>query len=314
MNLGTEKNKKVMMRSRATFKDTLSLDILTLPALILVFLFNYVPMFGVIIAFKNFNPNLGVFKSEWVGLDNFKFFFESSDAFRITRNTVLYGFAFQIIGILAAVGLALLIYEVKSRAASKFYQTTYIIPTFISWVLVAYIVYALLNPTLGIFNQILVFFGKDAIDWYAEPAYWPVILTITNVWKTVGMNSIIYYAALMGVDQSLFEAARVDGANKWHEIIHIKIPELSSVMIIVLILGMGNIIRGDFGLFYQVPKDVGVLYPTTDIIDTYVYRGLQGSNMGTSAAVGLFQSVVGLFLIITTNAIVKKIDNEKSMF
>lgn len=285
-----------------------------IPAAVLIFLFNYVPMFGLIMAFKDFNPNLGILGSKWNGVENFKFFFQSQDAFQITRNTVLYGFTFQITSIFFAVCLALLMYEVKQRLACKVYQTMFIIPNFLSWVLVAYIVYALLNPSLGVVNKILAVFGKDGIDWYSKTEAWPFILTICNTWKHIGMNSIIYYAALMGIDNALYEAARMDGANKFQEIIHITIPELTSVIIIVFILGMGNIIKGDFGLFYQVPKDVGILYPATDIIDTYVYRGLQGGNLSVSAAVGLFQSVVGLILVVATNAIVKKIDSEKSMF
>lgn len=311
--INTKKNVKTKL-SAAAKKETRTLTMFIIPAAVLIFLFNYIPMFGLTMAFKDFNPNLGIFGSEWNGLENFKFFFQSQDAVRITRNTVLYGFTFQLTSIFFAVCLALLMYEVKRKLACKIYQTMFIIPNFISWVLVAYIVYALLNPSLGIVNNILALFGKEGVDWYSKTEAWPYILTICNIWKNIGMNSIIYYAALMGIDNSLFEAARVDGANKFQEIIHITIPELTSVIIIVFILGMGNIIRGDFGLFYQVPKDVGILYPATDIIDTYVYRGLQGGNLSVSAAVGLFQGVVGLILVVTTNAIVKKIDSEKSMF
>lgn len=311
--INTKKNTRHNL-SRAMKKETRVLSMFIIPAAVLVFLFNYVPMFGLIMAFKDFNPNLGILGSKWNGLENFKFFFQSQDAFQITRNTVLYGFTFQITSIFFAVCLALLMYEVKRRLACKIYQTMFIIPNFLSWVLVAYIVYALLNPSLGVVNKVLEVFGREGIDWYSKTEAWPFILTICNTWKHIGMNSIIYYAALMGIDNALYEAARMDGANKFQEIIHITIPELTSVIIIVFILGMGNIIKGDFGLFYQVPKDVGILYPATDIIDTYVYRGLQGGNLSVSAAVGLFQSVVGLILVVATNAIVKKIDSEKSMF
>lgn len=311
--INTKKNTRHNL-SRALKKETRVLSMFIIPAAVLVFLFNYVPMFGLIMAFKDFNPNLGILGSKWNGLENFKFFFQSQDAFQITRNTVLYGFTFQITSIFFAVCLALLMYEVKRRLACKIYQTMFIIPNFLSWVLVAYIVYALLNPSLGVVNKVLEVFGREGIDWYSKTEAWPFILTICNTWKHIGMNSIIYYAALMGIDNALYEAARMDGANKFQEIIHITIPELTSVIIIVFILGMGNIIKGDFGLFYQVPKDVGILYPATDIIDTYVYRGLQGGNLSVSAAVGLFQSVVGLILVVATNAIVKKIDSEKSMF
>ncbi len=294
---------------------TIELTLFSIPALVLIFIFNYIPMGGVIIAFKNFNPNLGILKSQFVGFENFKFFFESNDAWRVLRNTVLYGIDFQITGIIAALALALVLYEVKSRFALKAFQTIMILPHFLSMVLVAYIVYAVLNPNYGVLNSLIVLFGGDAVDWYSEYKYWPVILTVTNIWKHVGMNSIMYYAALMGIDESLFEAARIDGANKWQEIRYIKIPELSSIICILLILGIGTLINGDFGLFYQVPMNIGILYPTTDIINTYVFRGLQqANNMGMTGAVGLFQSVISLILVVSSNMIVKRINPDNSMF
>ena len=248
-------------------------------------------------------------------VENFRFFFESNDAWRVLRNTVLYGINFQITGIISALALALVLYEVKSRLALKTFQTIMILPHFISMVLVAYIVYAMLNPNYGVLNSVINLFGGESIDWYSNYKYWPVILTVTNIWKHVGMNSIMYYAALMGIDESLFEAARIDGASKWQEVRYIKIPELSSIICILLILGIGSLISGDFGLFYQVPMNIGILYPTTDIINTYVFRGLQqANNMGMTGAVGLFQSVVSLILVVTSNAIVRKINPDNSMF
>ncbi len=293
----------------------IELTLFSLPALLLVFVFSYLPMVGIIIAFKDFNPNLGIFKSAFVGFENFRFFFESNDAWRVLRNTVLYGINFQITGIISALALALVLYEVKSRLALKTFQTIMILPHFISMVLVAYIVYAMLNPNYGVLNSVINLFGGESIDWYSDYRYWPVILTVTNIWKHVGMNSIMYYAALMGIDESLFEAARIDGASKWQEVRYIKIPELSSIICILLILGIGSLISGDFGLFYQVPMNIGILYPTTDIINTYVFRGLQqANNMGMTGAVGLFQSVVSLILVVTSNAIVRKINPDNSMF
>ena len=311
----TIKTNKRQKKNSVLFKDNLQLFVLTLPCIILVFIFAYLPMAGITIAFKDFNPNLGIFKSDWVGFENFKFFFTSQDAWRVLRNTILYGIDFQIVDMFAALALAILLYNIKSTFALKYYQTTFILPHFLSMVLVAYITYALLNPTAGILNMVLTTIGFDAKMWYSEPKYWPFILTIVQVWKNVGMKTIIYYAALMGIDETLFEAARVDGASKWHEIRYIILPEMSSVICILLILGVGSLISGDFGLFYQIPMNIGVLYPTTDIINTYVFRGLQqATNMGMTAAVGLFQSVISLILVVGSNMIVKKINEENSLF
>lgn len=299
---------------KAVIIENLELFILTLPAIIYIFILNYIPMFGVIIAFKDFKYNKGIFGSEWNGLKNFDFFFKSQDAFRITRNTVLYGITFLVLGIICAMIIALMLFEIRKKAALKAYQTIMILPNFLSWVIVAYIAYILLNPTLGVINQIIGLFGGEGPDWYSNPAYWPFILTAFNIWKGIGMNSIMYYAALMGIDDSLFEAATIDGANKMQQIIHISIPALVPIATILMILGIGGIIRGDFGLFYQLPRDIGTLYPTTDIIDTYVFRGLRTGDLSITTAVGFFQSFVGLALVLGTNAIVKKINPDHAMF
>jgi putative aldouronate transport system permease protein len=190
-----------------------------------------------------------------------------------------------------------------------------ILPHFLSWVIVGYITYILLEPSIGVFNQALNFFHLEKINWYLEPKYWVAILPVVNVWKTIGLNCIMYYAALMGIDEQLFEAATVDGASKWKQIKYITIPSLVPLMTILTILHIGNIIKGDFGLFYNIPRNVGLLYPTTDIIDTYIYRGLQtGDDIGITTAVGLFQSLVGFIMVVATNKIVKKISPENSLF
>ncbi len=288
--------------------------ILTLPALVYFFIFCYIPMFGVIIAFKDYSYSAGILGSQWVGLKNFTFFFASQDAWRLTRNTVGYALLFIVAGTIAPVLIALLLNEIKSRTAIKFYQTTMILPYFLSWVIVGYITYILFNPKLGIMNQILAAFGLDGVDWYSEPKYWPAILTIVNTWKSVGMNSIFYYSALLSVDQSLYEAAHIDGANKAQQMWHISLPALRSIVTILTILAVGNIFRGDFGLFYQIPRNVGLLYPVTDIIDTYLYRGLRYGDVSITAAVGLFQSVVGMVTVIITNYCVRKISPEQALF
>ncbi len=306
--------KKKKSRWKA-FKDNAELSALLIPGIILLITFCYIPMFGVIIAFKDYRNNLGIFGSKWVGFQNFKFFFTSQDAWRIARNTVGYGILFIILGIIAAVFVAILLYEVKSRGALKFYQTSMILPHFLSWVIVGYITYILLEPNMGVFNQIIRACGGEGLQWYSEPKYWVFILPLVNLWKNVGLKCIMYYAALMGIDRELFEAAEIDGANRFKQILHITLPSLVPLMVILTILDVGHIIKGDFGLFYTIPRDVGLLYPTTDIIDTYVYRGLRtGDDIGITTAVGLFQSVVGFIMVVGTNLIVKKISPENSLF
>lgn len=265
-------------RKWQVFKNNFELLLLTIPALILFIMFKYIPMFGIVLAFKNYRYDKGIWGSDWSGFKNFEFFFRSQDAFRITRNTVGYSLLFMIIGTAAAVIVALLLFEIMDhKVATKFYQTVMILPRFLSWVVVGFVVYALLNPVHGIFNQILGFLGQDPIQWYAEAKYWPTILTSANVWNGIGMSTIIYYAGLMGTDKELYEAAEIDGANRLMQTWYISIPAIIPIITILNILAFGNLFSGDFGLFYQIPRDVGVLYPVTDIINTYVYRGLRGA-------------------------------------
>lgn len=287
--------------------------ILVLPALIYILIFNYIPMFGTLIAFKDYRYNLGILGSEWVGFDNFKGFFTSQDAFIVTRNTVGYGLLFLVLKIMCAVLIAVLLYEINNKLSLKFYQTTMILPNFMSWVVVGYISYILLGSN-GVFNGFLTNMGIEPIKWYSETKYWPYILSAFSVWKSVGMDSVVYYAALMGLDKAVFEAADIDGASKVQKTWYITIPSLIPTIMILLILGMGGIIKGDFGLFYQITGDSQLLYPVTDVIDTYVYRGIRTGDLGASSAVGLFQSVVGLILVVVTNLVVKKISPENSMF
>ncbi len=306
---------RLKQKKKGTMRDNLEFLAIASPGILLLFLFNYLPMFGVIIAFKNFNPNLGILKSKWNGLENFKFFFTSPDAFRIIRNTVLYALDFMFVVLIFAVILALMFYALKSRAAIKTYNTIVILPNFLSMVLIAYIVYAFLNPVSGILNKFLAFCGKtEMTDWYSKPEAWPIILTIVKVWQSIGMQSIIYYASLMSIDESLFEAAEIDGASKMQQIWYISLPHLVPVMTIQTILAFGGIFSGDFGLFYQTTMNVGTLYPTTDIINTYVFRGLKNGNMSVSGAIGLVQSVLGLIMVVAVNKIVQKISPENSLF
>ncbi len=277
-------------------------------------------MGGLIIAFKNYKFNLGIFGSEWVGFSNFKFFFESSVFVELVRNTLLNNLLFIIVGVLASVFVALLLFELNSRNATKIFQTLLITPHFMSWVIVAYMVYAILNPSYGYLNQILAMFGQEKIDWYSKPNAWPWILVITNTWKNVGMDSVVYYAALMGVDVALFEAAEVDGANKLQRNWHIVLPSIVPLIVMLTILKIGSIFRADFGLFYSVTQDGanGNLFKTTNVIDTYIFRtfrdGKTGNSYGLTTAVGLLQSLVGMVLVIITNWGAKKVDKDLGLF
>lgn len=296
------------------FKSNWELLALCLPALICYILFAYMPMGGLVMAFKDFRYDLGIFGSPWNGTKNFDFLMKSVDLWRIIRNTVLYSAAFIVVGLISNVSVALLLFEISSRKALKIYQTIMTLPNFLSWVIVGYITYALFNPVLGVLNQVLAVLNTNPVNVYIDIKYWPFILAFVNIWKNIGMGCIIYYAALVGIDPLLYEAARIDGASRWQQTWHISIPGLIPLMTIMTIMAIGSMFGGDFGLFYQIPRNVGVLYETTDIIDTYVFRGLKTGNFAMSSAVGLVQSVVGLVLILLTNLAVKKISPENSLF
>lgn len=273
--------------------------------------FCYIPMVGILIAFKDYNYRLGIFASEWVGLKNFEFFLRSNDALIVTRNTIFLNILFTAVCTFCALLLAVLLYNLRSRLKTKIFQTIYITPNFVSMVVVAYIVYSILNPQYGVANQLITALGAKGVDWYAEPKFWPGILTIVNVWKGIGMSSVIYYSALMGIDETLFEAAKVDGANKFRLTVNVMIPSILPIIVIYLILSVGNIFRGDFGLFYLVTQDSALLYDVTDVVDTYVYRTLmESNNTSLSAAIGLLQSVVGCVLVLLTNWIANRVDKD----
>ena len=297
------------------WRDRLQLYVLALPTVVLLALFSYIPMFGIIMAFKNYKVPKGILGSDWYGLRNFDFLFRSQDAWRITRNTLGLNFLFIVAGIVCSVAFALIMYEVKRARWVKLYQSVSILPNFLSWVAVSYILYSILDPSKGILNQIIVSLGGKAVAWYSVPRYWPVILLIVNLWHSVGINSIMYYAALMGIDEELFEAAELDGANKLQCVLYVSIPGIVPVILILSILSVGNIFRADFGLFYSVTKNMGALYPTTDVIDTYVFRALmEVGNVGMASAASLVQSVVCMFTLVLTNLIVRAISPENSLF
>ncbi|MEG2699392.1 MAG: ABC transporter permease subunit, partial [Ruthenibacterium sp.] len=247
-------------------KDNFQYLTLALPTILLLGVFSYWPMYGVILAFKDFKVTQGIWKSPWVGLKNFDFFFQSQDAWRITRNTLGLNVLFITVALICSVAFALVMFEVTKAWQVKMYQTVSILPSFLSWVAVSYIVYALLDPDKGVLNQVIVQLGGTGISWYTEPKYWPAILAITQVWHNIGLSSIIYYAALMGTNSELFEAAEIDGASKMQRIWHISLPQLVPIITIMTLMDIGKVFRADFGLFYNVTRNVGVLYPTTDVI------------------------------------------------
>ena len=293
-----------------------ALVVLALPGVLLMLINNYLPMFGIFLAFKDLNYTEGIWGSKWIGLDNFKFLFASNDAWLIIRNTLLYNISFLIINTILAVMLALLLNEVKNKFASKFFQSTVILPNFISMVIVGYIVYGFLNPELGFINKfILEPFGLDSRNWYAEAQHWPYILTIVNTWKGVGYSAVVYLAAIVGIDSEYYEAAVIDGASRWKQMTKITIPLIAPIIIIMTLLAIGRIFNADFGLFYQATMASGMIKETTDVIDTYVYRALMVTgDTGLASSAGLLQSVVGFTLVITVNLVVRKFSKENALF
>ena len=288
---------------------------MSMPGILHLFIFAYLPMFGIIIAFKDFRFDKGIFGSDWIGLYNFKFLFSQAVAARITRNTVGYHFLFMITGMVASLTIALLMNEVQAKLRARFYQSAMFLPHFISYVIVTYFVFSFLNLETGMVNRILERMGIDRIRWYGEPDYWPGILTIVQIWKGTGYGSILYLAVMLGISPEYYEAARIDGANKLQQIWAITLPMLVPIIVIQVLLSMGSMFRANFGLFYNVPMNRTALYPTTDVIDTFVYRALlQMGDMGMSAAAGLYQSGVGFVLVIVSNWAVRRIDPERALF
>ena len=287
-----------------------------LPGLLYLLINNYLPMPGIILAFKKVNWRLGIFGSKWNGLKNFTFLLSSGQLATIVRNTVLYNLAFIVIGTVLAIAVAILLNEVRSKAANRIFQTLILLPYLMSMVVVSYLAYAFLSVETGyVNNAILPALGMEPIRFYQEPGYWPFILILINTWKGIGFTSVVYLAAVVGISEDLFEAARVDGASKFQQIFKITLPCLKPTIITMFILSISKIFFSDFGLFYQVPKNSGILYPVTQTIDTYVYNALMNqNNPGMSAAAGLFQSVVGCVLVVLSNALIRKVSREDALF
>lgn len=292
------------------------LHVLALPAFLSLLAFAYAPMFGVVLAFQKYSIQGGFFGSEWIGFKNFEFLFQTSDAWRITRNTVLYNIVFLLVNTSLSVILAMLFNELYVRKLAKTLQTMIILPNFLSMAVVAIIAYAFLKSgNSGILNQVVNAFGGKMRDWYMYKPAWPFLLVFINAWRGVGYGSIVYVASISGISQEYYEAAVLDGASKFQQAMYVTLPHLRKIITIMLIMSVGSLLKGDFGLFYNVTQNNGALYEVTDVIDTYIYRALKLlGDTGMSSAAGLYQSFVGLLLVILANWVVTKIDDESAMF
>ncbi|MFD0716899.1 ABC transporter permease [Paenibacillus sp. GCM10027626] len=297
------------------WKKNKALFLMVLPAIIYYFLFAYLPLAGMVLAFKSYRFDSGIFGSPWAGLKNFEFFFKSGKAWLVTSNTVLYNVIFIISGLILQILVAIVVAEIAGRYVKKFMQTTLLFPFFLSWVVVGSFVYNLFNYDFGSINGILKYFGAEPVDFYGNQSYWAYVLVFFNNWKYIGYNSLIYLAVIVGIDKSLFEAAEIDGAGIFQRIRAITLPLLLPTVMILLLLSIGNIFRGNFDLFYQIIGNNGLLFDATDVIDTYVFRSLiHSQDIGMSAAAGMYQSLLCFAIIMVSNFIVKKIQPDYSLF
>lgn len=309
--------KTVMANKKRNFMvNILPLLLIALPGIIYLIINNYIPMLGIFLAFKDYSFVKGVFKSDWCGFENFRFLFQTKDAWIMTRNTLLYNIGFIAIGTVLSILIAILMCELGERVRVKFFQSALLLPNLLSWVVISYIAYAFLNADSGFINNtILKLFGKTAVAWYSEAKSWPFILTFVYIWKNIGYMSIVYMASISGIDKGIYEAAEIDGANKLKQIFVVTIPMLKPTIITLTLMSVGRIFYSDFGLFYQVPQNSGALFNTTQTIDTYVYRGLMTlNNIGMSSAAGFYQSIVGFILVLCVNGIVRKFDDSNALF
>lgn len=305
-----------MTKQKIKWKRAIPIYIMALPTLIYLIINNYIPMFGMIIAFKNLDFKVGILKSEWIGLENFKFLFRTKDAWTITRNTLLYNLVFIVLGIVIGVGIAICLNEIRSRIRLKIYQSIILIPYLMSWVVISYLVYSMLAVDTGFVNKsILEPLNVGAVNWYMQPKYWPVILTVLNIWKSMGFTSVMYYSSIIGIQTEIFEAAKIDGATHTQQIRYITLPLLKPTIITLALLNLGHIFNSDFGLFYQIPKNSGLLYSTTRTLDVYVYNALMNNNdYAMSSAASVYQSVVGFATLMIANGIIRKVNNENALF
>ncbi|MGG7146900.1 ABC transporter permease [Clostridium butyricum] len=298
-----------------TLRRNKILLLMLLPAILYFLIFSYIPMGGTVLAFKNYNFRDGIFGSPWVGLDNFKYFFISGQAWIVTRNTILYNVAFITVNTILQMGLAILISEIGGKYFKKLTQTAMFLPYFISWVVVGIIAYNMLNLENGTINSMIAKIGGEKFNFYGSTFVWPFIMIFVSAWKNVGYGTVLYLAAIMGIDTETYEAAKIDGANIFQRIFKVTIPSLIPTMIILTLLAIGNIFRGDFQMFYQIIGNNGPLFNATDVIDTFTFRSLiQSGEVGMSAASCLYQSVFCFITIMISNFLVKKYDKDYSLF
>lgn len=297
------------------FKRFIPVYLVMIPGLVYLFINNYMPLPGLVVAFKQYNAGKGIYKSPWVGFKNFQYLFATNDALLITRNTILYNVAFIAINLVCSIAVAIILSELTGRIKNV-YQSVILLPHLISSVIIGYLVFAFFSVENGfVNNNILALFGKEGVSWYSEPKYWPFIIVFVNTWKSIGFNCIIYLSTLLGFDRAFYESAEIDGATKWQQIRFITLPLLKPTAIMMTLMAVGRIFYSDFGLFYQVPMNQGALYATTQTIDTYVYRGLlQLGNISMSAAAGVYQSIIGFVLILAANLLVKKLDRDSALW
>ena len=303
-------------KKKFKLKAAMPVYLMLLPGLLYMLLNNYVPMFGVVIAFKRLDFGKGLLGSPWCGFENFKFLFGSSDAWIITRNTIGYNIIFLIVNNVLAIAMAVLLNEIRNKRTSKLYQTLVLLPYLMSWVIVSYLAYAYLANSTGLINTgILEPMGFEAVNWYGEKNMWPFILIFFNAWKGVGYSMIIYLSSVVGISREYYEAAALDGAGKWQQITRITLPLLKPTVITLFILSIGRILNSDFGLFYQLPRNSSLLYSTTRTLDVYVYQALMlNNNYGMSSAASAFQSIVGFILVLFSNQILRKYEKSSALF
>lgn len=286
-----------------------------IPAVIYFLVFNYAPMFGMVLAFKRYNYTQGIIGSPWVGWDNFRFLFSSGVIWRITKNTVLYNIVFISVGLVLQVGVAILLNEVSKKWYKSFTQSMMFLPYFVSYVLLSAFIYNVFNYEYGMLNNVLQHFGFERFDVYGSTKIWKYLLVFFHEWKGLGYGVVIYLAAITGISGEFYEAARVDGATKWQQIKLITLPLLKPTIVIVTLFAVGRIMRGQFELFYQIIGNNGMLFKSTDIIDTYVFRAITLTfDPGMGIAAGLYQSATGFILIVAVNEIVKKIEPDYALF
>ncbi len=303
-------------------KKTLMLLTMVAPGAIWLLLLRYLPMGGIILAFKNYkiypkDPTFlnNLVHSKWVGLDNFKFLFTTGDSWVMIRNTLAYNIVFIILGVIIPVAFAIMMSELSKKFVAKTYQTLMFFPYFLSWVVVSYFLNAFIDAQYGLIPMAQRAAGETAVSWYTTPGPWPYIIVFANLWKNVGYSTVLYLAAITGIDQTQYEAAAIDGASKWQQILHVTLPNLRTMIAILFILNVGKIFNADFGLFWNVPMQNGALFSVTQVVDTYIYRVLMNTgNIGQSTAAGLLQNIVGFICIIGANAVVKKIDSDSTLF